>query len=734
MAASDIFIQRHPPECIALRYVYFCIYLLFSGVLARALPTSLGSPFGPMTSPVAALPTSIPKISEEVEAAWRKSMHWFKCVTGPPQNEMIGLGCTLLGYNAPLPGKNSPVMKRSINMLGADSSLKHVTLDHKVESPSWGIDLYPCWFEDTGRLLCDTTSQPLTEFSKYPGLQDLLTGLIDGLPISVGPQLGFPPDFSPEVYRHVSVYPTGDDYHILLTDSPHQPRPLELFISSPETIEFSFEGSLPVAQSSADPHPHSSPVIYPRASTDNPPAFYSPSPYPDTRIVCVQCGPQPPGFSETGIDPSTGCCMPFPPSEINTDSSFREHPPLKHVYQQVQGVFGHATLVFCWFQSNELTSSAELHCALAELIASLTVSDFIGIDSDSDSDFDSDGHKPNIGDTINMDPSAQDQSSSVPEEQHSANLTKKASEANEHRANNKHFRRQLVPETFVDRWFLCWTGSGSKMLCEIPDWYTEDEHHPQSKYVRSFLRKTYVGGVHSSAPQPSPPEAHVPLHFLVDPAPLWHHCKFNFTRGLHGLSCVKQINDRATVRSNRSHKPGPINKDVDWKSSDSVGYSREKRDKTTSDQPAQNMTFSAVVNKRNSAFGRMGETFAFIGFFTVLTVFTIVLSWLTKHLFLAIYDSLEEWTENRRRRRKLAPAKDFGIDDSFGGRAPSYFSTDRGFQGPVHTVTFPQVAVMNEEPLAAASTTGSQPAEASSDSVKRKKAAMRATVAEEGES
>lgn len=585
---------------------------------------------------------------EQGEADWPENMHWVRCITSTPVNEIVGFDCTMMDYGSP-PHKQSP------KIVGRDFPADEVTLGHKIENQARVIDLHPCFLQTTtGRsiLVCEAVDQALDESSVDVGLHALAVGLINGLPISIDPELKFPQEFDRHLPRFASIYSSGKEYHILMIDTTHKTLPLETHLSTRD-----YQGD-------------SSKNRY-------------------------------------------------------TGAAFQHLPPAKTA---LQGFFEGSLLIRCWFRLDEQTISVDLICALVGE-AEVSIIDFVDSEFESNlNDSDEDEREPDRKDskasypdgiqhTINIDPREE-------------NFTKRGSNLDESGTTKTYLERRSSPEILVDRWFLCWTGSGPKMLCEIPDWYTGDYHHPQSKHMRKATLQTHGGKVYT----PLLPKADVALHFLVDSPPLWQRCKSTSDPKSHAMWCVNESADRATARRNRATKSSEANQTFHRRNSDPLTHQSEQGVRIVSNEPSHNITSLRCRSGRTSAFGKMGETFAFIGFFTVLVVFTIVLSWLVKHLFLAIYDGLEEWTDSRRRKRTLATNKDFGIGDSLDNRAPAYDSADRGFQRPVNTVPFPQAAVVNEEATAAISTTGSQALDGGSDSIKRKKAAMRATVSEEVES
>lgn len=641
--------------CVLLHYLCVCLQIT-PGALSRALPTSLdGNSVGELN---ANSPTLVPEATKEGGVAWSKNMHWFKCITGTPVDDIVELGCTMIPYG-------SPVHKRSPGIMGSGLPSDGLTADQRAEPQSSVVDLHPCFLENTsGRsiLVCETVDQAFDESSVDSRLQALVVGLINGLPISMGPQLTFPHKFDWQM-SHVSVYPSGDDYNILMTDILHKTRPLEPLSPASGTPE-SFMEELP-----------------------------------------------------PGLDTDSG--------RNHINAAPRSIPPEETPRQKLQGLLEGDLLLRCWFQLNEQTGSAELNCAV-NLGAGFSLSDFNDIDTEIDLNYrDSDGRDPNV----NYPDDIQDLRNIDSTVKHSGNPTKNSDRDESH----TYFKRQSRPETLVDRWFLCWIGSGSKILCEIPDWYTGDVYHPQSRHVKKATLQTHGGKACSPLLTSTLPRADLPLHFLVDSPPLWQHCKSVFDSVSYTMQCSGGVTHRDAVQRNRTLKSTDVNQTLHSRSSYPLKHPRDKRARIISNQPSHNTTSLKCGPGRTSAFGKMGETFAFIGFFTVLAVFTIVLSWLVKHLFLAIYDSLEEWTNSRRRKRRLVIEKNFGIRNTLDNRAPSYNSTDRGFQRPVDSVAFPQTAVMNEGAEAVISTTGSQAVDGGSDSIKRKKAAMRATVSEEHE-
>lgn len=643
------------------------------GVLSRALPTSFDGPLSPGKLN-AHSPTPIVEASDQDEAGWPKSMHWFRCITGAPVDDIMEFGCTMI--------KNDPPLhKRSLETRARHFFLDEVDLKHDKIEPQSVIDLHPCFLEkeardrDPGRrrLICEAVDQVLDENSVDAGLQALAVGLINGLQITIGPELTSPHKFGPHVGRLVSIYPSGNgnDYDMLMTNIPHIIPQLGPFLSAPKT-------------------PHS--------------------------------------------------CMKEPTADMGTGSggtayiNDSPHSPssAKTARQKLQGFLEGSLLIRCWFQLNEQALSAETICALSTE-AGFSISGLT--DSSSGSNFNDSGANESGPDGKRPDTSypdgIQDPRDIDSTERHPGNL-KHDPGHNESDTNSKYFKRQSPPETLVDRWFLCWTGSGSKMLCEIPDWYIGDSHHPQSKHMRRAVLQTYGGKVYTPLLVTRLPRNDEPLHFLVDSPPLWRHCRSAPDPKSHTMQCLDETTHRAVIRRNRADKSTKTNQTFHRR--DTSTHPPEKGSRIISDQPPHNITSTRCGPGKASAFGKLGETFAFIGFFTVLTVFTIVLSWLVKHLFLAIYDGLEEWTTSRRRKRALATVMDFGISDSLDKNAPVYGSADPGFQRPVDTLAFPQTAVVNEEAAAAVTTTGSQAVDGGSDSIKRKKAAMRATVSEEPES
>lgn len=568
---------------------------------------------------------------------------------------MMEFGCTMVGDNSPLHTRSPEILARNFPPDGANP-------EHNQKEPPLVIDLHPCFLErefrykDRGKrwLVCEAVDQTLDENSVDAGLQALAVGLINGLPVTIGPELTLPHEFDPNVRRLVSIYPSVDEdgYNMLMMDMPHITSPLGSCISTSGTPESCMENPTADIQKDSDTTPY-------------------------------------------------------------TDAASRSSSIVKTTRQKLQGLLDGSVLIRCWFQLNEQTLSGGIICALGAG-AGFTVSDLADSDLERDSDT---SYRDHIQDSRNTDSTGK----------RPGHVNKRDSDT-ESDTDSTYFRRQALSETLVDRWFLCWTGSGSKMLCEIPDWYTGDDHHPQSKHVRRATLQTAEGKVYTPLLTPTTDE---PLHFLADSPPLWQHCRYSPDPGSYTMQCLNKSTRRAAVGRNRASRSKEANRILHRR--DASTHASEKGGRIISDQPPHNITSTKCGSGKPSAFGKLSETFAFIGFFTVLAVFTIVLSWLVKHLFLAIYDGLEEWTDSRRRKRALATAKDFGISDSLGMQAPAYDSTGRGFQRPVDTVALPQTAVVNEEAASAITATGSQAADGGSDSVKRKKAAMRATVSEETE-
>lgn len=609
-------------------------------MLSRVLPVSLDGSLSSTGKLNADFPTKVSEVTKQDEADRLKNIHWFRCTTDPPTDEIVGFDCTMMGYN-------SPLHRRSPETGGINFPSNEITREHKTENQANVVDLHPCFLETTTgrrRLVCRSVDQALDEISVDAGLQALAVSLVNGLPISIDPGLTFHREFDQHLRRLVSIYPSGDGYNILMTDSPHKTTPIEPCLVTPD----------------------------------------------------LQRG-----------------------SGKNAYTSLRCSSPAKPLRQKAQGSLEGSLLVRCWFQLNEQTLSAELICALSAG-AEFYIMDFADIKFERDSndnnanEMGSDERDLKASYARNTDPAG--------------NLTKRGSDLDERRINNTYFKRQSSPEILVDRWFLCWTGSGPKMLCEIPDWYTGDDHHPQSKHMRKVTLQTHGGKVYTPLLSPTLPRTDMALHFLVDSPPLWHHCRSASDPGSYAMRCIDESTHRAMAQRNRVSKSKENNRILHLRNSDMSTHPPRKGGLI---EPPHNTTSHRCGPGRISAFGKMGETFAFIGFFTVLVVFTVVLSWLVKHLFLAIYDGLEEWTTSRRRKKTLASSKDFGISSRLNDRVPIYDFTDRGFQRSVNTVPFPQTAVMNEEATAAISTTGSQTVDGVSDSIKRKKAAMRATVSEE---
>lgn len=604
-------------------------------------------------------------------------MHWFRCITGAPVDDIVEFGCTMISNDPPL-------HKRSLETRARHFFLDEVNLEHDKIETQPVIDLHPCFLEkearDRGRdpnrrrLICESVDQVLDENSVDAGLQALAVGLINGLQITIGPELTFPHEFGPHVRRLVSIYPSGNgnDYNMLMTNIPHMiPQP-DPFLSIPRT-------------------------------------------------------PQ--------------SCMKDPTADIGTDSggtAYVDDAPhsssfAKTARQKLQGFLEGSLLIRCWFELNEQTLSAETICALSAeagfSISGLTDNGSSSNSNDSGANESGpDGKYPGTShpDEI-QDPRDIDSTKGNP-----GNTKKHDPDRDESSTNSTYFKRHSPPETLVDRWFLCWTGSGSKMLCEIPDWYIRDGRHPQSKHTQRAVLQTYGGKVYTPLLVARLPRTDEPLHFLVDSPPLWRHCRYAPDPESHTMQCLDETTHRAAIQRSRASKTTKPNQNLHKR--DASTHPSEKGGRIIYDQPPHNITSTRCGPGRASAFGKLGETFAFIGFFTVLAVFTIVLSWLVKHLFLAIYDGLEEWTTSRRRKRALATVMDFGISDSLDKSVPAYGSADPGFQRPVDTVAFPQTAVVNEDAAAAVTTTGSQAVDGGSDSIKRKKAAMRATVSEETES
>lgn len=596
-------------------------------------------------------------------------MYLFRCITGAPVDEIMEFGCTMVG-------DDSPLHTRSPVILARNHPEDRVNLEYNPKESSFVIDLHPCFLEKESRykdrgkrwLVCESVDQSLDENSVDTGLQALAVGLINGLPITLGSELTFPHEFDPHVRRLVSIYPSVDgDGYNMLMTDM----------------------------------PHLTPPLGPCLSTSGTPESCMENPTADIR-------------KDSGRSPYTGAA--------SHGFSFA-----KNTRQKLQGLLDGSLLIRCWFQLNEQTLSGGTICALSAgagfTISSFTDSDLKGDSNESgpdgeDSDTSYPDHIQNSRNTDSM-------------EKDPGHVHKRDSDSDESGTDNKYLKRRALSETLVDRWFLCWTGSGSKMLCEIPDWYTGDNHHPQSKHMRRATLQTTGGKVYTPLLAPTLPRTNKPLHFLVDSPPLWQHCRSSPDPGSPTMQCLDESTHQAGVRQNRASKSKEANKNLHRR--DTSTHSPEKGGRIIADQLPHNITSTRCDSGKPSAFGKLGETFAFIGFFTVLAVFTIVLSWLVKHLFLAIYDGLEEWTDSRRRKRALATSKDFGISDSLDMQAPAYDYTDRGFQRPVDTVAVPQTAVVNEEAASAITTTGSQAVDGGSDSVKRKKVAMRATVSEETE-
>lgn len=645
IVARGISIKRSPFQYILLHYFHLCLQIA-PGVLSRALPASLDGSLSSTGKLNVNSPISVPESTKQDEADWPENMHWVRCITSPPVDEIVEFGCTMMDYG-------SPPHERSSKIMGRDFPADEVTLENQARV----IDLHPCFLQTkTGksRLVCETVDQTLDESSVDAGLHALAIDLINGLPISINSELKFPPGFDRHLPRLVSIYPSGEEYHILMTDTTQKTPPLETPPLTPD---------------------------HQRDSSKN-------------RYI---------------------------------GAAFEHLPPAKATWQKAQGFLEGSLLIRCWFWLDEQTISV-LTCALAGE-AELSIIDFADSEFKSDSkDSDANEREPDgKGWKARYTDGTQHARDTDSTEEH---FTKRRPYPDESSTNKTYLKQRSPPEILVDRWFLCWTGSGPKMLCEIPDWYTGDYHHPQSKHIRKATLQTHEGKVYTSLL----PKANTALHFLVDSPPLWQRCRPTSDPKSHVMRCVDKSTNQATTRRNRATKSSQANQTFHRKSFDPSTRPLEKGVRIVSNESSHNITSLRCGPGRTSAFGKMGETFAFIGFFTVLVVFTIVLSWLVKHLFLAIYDGLEEWTDSRRRKRTLATGKDFGIGDSLNNHAPAYDSTGCGFQRPVNTVPFPQAAVMNEEATAAISTTGSQTLDGGSDSIKRKKAAMRATVSEEVES
>ncbi|KAH0604996.1 uncharacterized protein H6S33_004978 [Morchella sextelata] len=307
----------------------------------------------------------------------------------------------------------------------------------------------------------------------------------------------------------------------------------------------------------------------------------------------------------------------------------------------------------------------------------------------------------------------------------------------------------------IDRWFRCFDGSGSKVLCEIPDWY---DHGQESVENLRAKRNNKILRSHQTDDE-FPVGQEFPAHFSAGPPRLWKNCKFDKHGVKYHMTCPltphpEYVGDVEQDTTGGYKGPlvrrGVITPPLSSLLATPTGLGTPRLSASGQNTPlatdaprvASSLTTSGTpphaaplaLPSTRPAFGRMGDTLAYIGFFTLLTLFAVIMFLVVSNLFLTLqdsFDALKEWKDRRYGSKGRGSAvEETNLDQGPNHPAPAYISSDNVYHigGGVGA---PISAALTEIRRLSMASTGSQPVDEGGDTIKRKKVAMRGVVDEE---
>lgn len=749
--------------------------------LARALPSLLAGSRDSSSQPVSDPPPEL----ANTDSSATGDVPWARCIMPIPINPTKEMDCHMISPD--LPHKQTSVV------LGRDSHLHTINIPESEDIPTPTANIFPCWIEhrpSMRRLRCKSSTETLRKAPDNSGIESLVAELLNGIPLSVGPQLPAGPGSRVDRYHHVLVYPFGGNLTLLLVGAKAQPQDLALADLGKSDIS-----SRPLVHI---PHAAGDDSTLDEDQSISP---YEPDEFPELSEI-LHCWFQENKY-ETAAVLNCGVDVGVLAVKRGNDDDIKDLMDTDLYREQLsdalaRGIIGPLIDFFrdaSWERDLSKVSimvSRTLMLLLAEVRRDTgldivdfdwtpVVEDIAGALFESlyseDGLYDQDGSPvkpltPGViewlqetileslielsdngewEDWFTSDGESDGETDSDTENcechRRGKYLRREESvsgsmEDFSDRTLNEYYRKdpvgspsplevsvvdELSHDTVVEGWFRCWNGSGSKLRCEIPDQSDVQSHH-----VRRDQQDT--DGTPSPFFLPLKP-----LHLLPDSPRIRHNCNFGFHNGTYWMQCPIALPDHKLLpndsnRKSQSAKAGLI-PTFSKRANSSSDPIDGPRNPTPPQQTGPNGTaFSASQRCSRSPFGKTGDTFAFIGFFTVLGLFTIILSCVVKMLYGTLHDlyaGFEEWSDGCWRKKRVTCANDIEIDGVIDDPAPSYISGEPLFGRMASAVALPGVAVLSDVTEATASTTGSQAVEEGADTIKRKRAAARATLDEE---
>ncbi|KAI5838529.1 hypothetical protein DFP73DRAFT_599753 [Morchella snyderi] len=720
------------------------------------------------------------------------------------------LGCALVSHD-------TPVHRRSVILLGRDSHLHHTNVDETPATESPAASLYPCRIRNTSgarRLRCGRANRASRKILDDSTYELLISELLNGLPISVGPNMIPSPEFDTANY-FVQMYPVDNSYdlRLLSTSTPSEPETkTEAQSVSPRSIPSS-NLLLNSREQNENIHPTSEGQSFVQKRMDSLLAldikgilycWYHENKY-DTEVE-LNCGIDVEAEAiiavfddededDAGDDDGLGSSLARAQQDSYQDKLVKylyslTIPPLIALYNSQEGSEA------AWLQVPE-DAARLLVIRLSELIG------------DTNFDIASFNWTPVIkGVMSNLRDAAKQKNGSEnmdsialfemllehylevysgnytfpDDEMFQAGISTESSDGhvgffNYDKKSEEHVRRELIwsrqerdtshigskyednegsqSGIIIDRWFRCFDGSGSKVLCEIPDWYDLGQENAENLRVKRHnkFRKRRQTGDESLVGQ------EFPAHFSAGPPRLWQNCKFGKHGGKYLMKCpltphpeyVGAVGEDTTgdykdplvrrgvitpplssLLANPTDIGTPPLSDSSQNTLPLTDTPRVASSLTSPGTPPH--TAPLALPSARPAFGKMGDTLAYIGFFTLLTLFAVIMFLVASNLLLTLQDvfnAFKGWKDRQYGSKSRGTAVgESDLDQGPNHPAPAYISSDN-FYSIGGGVSVPVSAALTEIRRLSMASTGSQPVGEGGDTIKRKKVAMRGVVDEE---
>lgn len=732
---------------------------------------------------------------------------WISCEP-TTANSVTDLDCTLVSHD-------TPVRRRSVILLGRDSHLHHNNVDEPLDTGSPAASLYPCRIRNTSgarRLRCGRANRASRKVLDDSTYELLISEILNGLPISVGPNMTPNPELDTADY-FVQLYPVDNNYDLRLLSTSTQPVPepeTGTKSVSPRSI-LSSHFLLKSREQNQNMHPASEAQSSVQKRMDGLLAldlkgvlycWYHENKY-DTEVE-LNCGIEVEAeafiaVSDDDDDDDDNDDGPETSSARAQQDSYQDQlvkylysltiPPLIALYNSEEGSEE------AWLQVPKSTAKL-LVVRLSELIG------------DTGFDIASFDWKPVVkGVMSNLREAAKQKNGSenmnsivlfemllghylevysgnftFPDDEDFQGISTETTDGHigffsYDKKNEEHVRRQLIWSSqkkdtsymeskyediadsqsgiVIDHWFRCFDGSGSKVLCEIPDWYDHGQENVES--IRAKRHNKILKNRQTDDKFPVGQE--FPAHFSAGPPRLWKNCKFGRHGAKYHMTCpltphpeyVGDVEQGSTggykdplVRRGVITPPlsGLLATPTDLETPSLSALSQNTPLATDTLRVASSLTTPGTpphaaplaLPSTRPAFGKMGGTLAYIGFFTLITLFALIMFLVASNLFLTLqdaFDALKEWKDIQYGSKSRGSAvEETNLDQGPNHPAPAYISSDNVYHIGSGTSAPTSAALMEIRRLSMAST-GSQPVDEGGDTIKRKKVAMRGVVDEE---